>query len=212
MGLSINVGMLADLLEGDPEGAEWLQEGLDAANRVLKEYRLPSHEEPKSLPVLHNRCSASGYPYSFLHYLRRVYAHRKADPSWIAEPFPPDAKASEDRLVRVEYGREESHLINHSDAEGFYLPVDFKEVLYDHDEKVPGALIGSSFRLLEELVFVAPALGISLNGNELSDQEAMEIERAIDAEEDLHIEKLVWLSLFEAARLSIEHRTAIVFG
>lgn len=212
MGLSVGVGVLADLLENDPEGAEWLQEGLDAANQVLKGHRLPSHEEPESLPVLRNRCSASGYPYSFLHYLRRAYAHRKANPSWIAKPFPDDAKASEDRLVQAEYRREESHLINHSDAEGFYLPVDFKEILCDLDDQVPGALVGSSFRLLEELVFVAPALGISLSGSELSDQQAMEIERAIDAEEDLYIEKLVWLSLFEAARLSIEHRTAIVFG
>jgi len=212
MGLSVQVGALADLVENDPEGAEWLREGFAAANKILSEHRLPSHSEPESLPRLKDRCSLNGYPYSFLHYLRLAYARRNADPTWIAEPLPPGAKPTDDQILKAEYRRQASHLLTHSDAEGFYLPVDFKDVLFDRGEGVPGEMIGSSFRLLEELVVVAPALGIQLHGSELPDQQAAEINSLLQARTGLFIEKIVWLSLFEAARLSIEHKAAIVFG
>jgi hypothetical protein len=212
MGLSVQVGVLADLLENDPEGAEWLREGLAAANKILSEHRLPLHSEPESLPGLKDRCSLNGYPYSFLHHLRRAYAHRKANPTWIAEPLPPGAKPTDDQILQAEYRRQTSHLLTHSDAEGFYLPVDFKDVLFDRGEGLPGEMIGSSFRLLQELVFVAPAIGIELHESELTDHQAEEINNLLEAQTGLFIEKIVWLSLFEAARLSNEHKTAIVFG
>ena len=212
MGLSVQIGVLADLLENDPEGAEWLREGFAAANKILADHGLPPHSEPASMPPLRDRCSLSGYPYSYLHYLRRAYAHRKANPSWVAEPLPSGAKPTDDRVLRAEYQKQASHLLTHSDAEGFYLPIDFKDVLFDRREGVPGEMIGSSFRLMEELIFVAPALGITLQGPKLPDQQAEEINRLLGAQEGHHIEKIVWLSLFEAARLSVEHKSAIVFG
>jgi hypothetical protein len=204
--------VLADLLENDPDSAERLREGFAAANKVLAANRIPLHSEPESLPQLRDRCSLHGYPYSFLHYLRRAYAHRKADPSWLAKPLPPGAEPTNDPVLRTEYQREESHLLTHSDAEGFYLPVDFKDVLSDSGEGVPGEVIGSSFRLFDELVFVAPALGIRLQESVLPDDQAEQINELLETEEELHIEKVVWLSLFEAARLSIQHKSAIVFG
>jgi hypothetical protein len=51
-----------------------------------------------------------------------------------------------------------------------------------------------------------------LDGAELRDPQADEINRLLHAGTGLFIEKIVWLSLYEAARLSIEHRTAIFFG
>src|ERR1700722_10200635 len=99
MGLSVQVGVLADLMENDPEGAEWLREGFAAANKILSEHGLPSHSEPESLPRLKDRCSLNSYPYSFLHYLRRVYARRKEHPSWIAQPLPPGVKPTEDEVL-----------------------------------------------------------------------------------------------------------------
>jgi hypothetical protein len=78
MGLSVQVGLLAELVENDPEGAEWLREGFIAANKILSDHRLPFHSEPESLPRLEDRCSLNGYPYSFLHHLRRAYARRAA--------------------------------------------------------------------------------------------------------------------------------------
>jgi hypothetical protein len=45
MGLSVQVGVLADLLKNDPEGAKWLSEGFATANKFLHERRLPMHIE-----------------------------------------------------------------------------------------------------------------------------------------------------------------------
>ena len=72
-------------------------------------------------------------------------------------------------------------------------------------------MLGSSQRLLEELVFVAPALGIRLDDGRLSDEEAERIDALIDEDDGLYREYVSWLLLYESARLSIEHRTAIVF-
>jgi hypothetical protein len=66
--------------------------------------------------------------------------------------------------------------------------------------------------LLEELVRIAPKLGIALDDGQLSDAEADKINKDSESEEGLWIEKTVWISLFEAARLSIEHKTAVCFA
>jgi hypothetical protein len=64
---------------------------------------------------------------------------------------------------------------------------------------------------MRELVAVAPSLGIALSNGVLADSEADRINREVEVEGPFWIEKAVWLSLFEAARLSIEHHTAICF-
>jgi hypothetical protein len=69
----------------------------------------------------------------------------------------------------------------------------------------------SSYRLLKELVAIAPKLGIMLEGERLTEAEADKIARDARSQQGLWIEKIVWISLFEAARLSIEHKTAICF-
>lgn len=43
MGLSIYVGALADLLEIDPEGAEWIELDLKAINECLAENGVDKH-------------------------------------------------------------------------------------------------------------------------------------------------------------------------
>jgi len=75
-----------------------------------------------------------------------------------------------------------------------------------------GGMLGSSYKLREELVTVAPALGIFLLGDELSDEEADRISGRIDAEDGLQRELMAWLAAYEACRLSIEHKTAMVFN
>lgn len=105
-----------------------------------------------------------------------------------------------------------SHLICHSDTEGFYVPIPFQELVLSDNPEVPGGgIIGSSDTLFRELVSMAPALGIALAGNELADHEAKRLSSEIENENALWIEKTVWFDLFEAARLSLEHDTAIVF-
>ena len=212
MGLAISVGMLAELLEDDPEGAAWFETGLSAANKLLVQAGLPAHVEPRSLELSQSRASIESFPYSFIHYLRRAYAHRCANPSWVASALSEDEDPINDPVLEAEGDMLRSHLLCHSDAEGFYLPVDFNEVLFaDEDCGLPGGMLGSSYRLLDELIVAAPALGIRLDAGQLSDDEAARIDELACSGEGMFREYCSWLALYEAARISIEYKTAVVF-
>lgn len=220
MGLSISVGTLDYCVEEDPEGAEWFLEEIAEVNEVLAEQGFPQHHEPERLPPMQNRSKLNGFSYSYLHHLRRIYARTIDNPDWIPTPTPRDESAAEDDAVEEQTYMINSHLLCHSDCGGFYLPIEFEEVIFDTGDgnRIPGDMLGSSYRLMEELVFIAPKLGIQLDSGNLSDAEVIKIEIAIQKEEEdesqagLWIEKIVWLSLFEAARLSIEYKTAICFS
>ena len=213
MGLAVGVGVLADLLENDREGAKWLDDGLVAANRLLEKAGLPSHTEPRMLERPSKRASIRSFPYSFIHYLRRAYAYRIADPSWVASGVCDDVDPARDPILEQEMEMLRSHLLCHSDAEGFYMPVDFRDVLFENSDGpgIPGGMLGSSYRLREELILVAPALGIRLSDGRLSDEEAAIIDHVARSEDGLCREHCSWLALYEAARISIELKTAIVF-
>ena len=212
MGLAVEVGMLSDLIQNDPEGADWLRDSFSSVNAVLAENKLPPHREPESLPALNSRAAILSYPYSFLHHLRRVAAHAAEKPGWVAKPFPDADDPLADPVVDKQSANLKSHLLCHSDCEGFYLPIEFDEPIGDDHGRIPGDLLGSSIVLIKELVAAAPALGIRLENGHLSDRETDSLNAEIEAESALWIEKAVWLSLFEAARLSIEHKTAVCFA
>ena len=74
-------------------------------------------------------------------------------------------------------------------------------------------MVGSSYRLRDELVLVlARCLGIQLAGNLLVKRGKVQaINSDLDKGEGIWIERIVWLSLFEASWLSIEHNAAIEF-
>jgi hypothetical protein len=210
MGLAITVGILAELAENDPEGVEHVGADFEIINDVHHRPGLPEHREPSTLPKLDDRTGIGSFPYSFLHHLRRFYAKRIAQSDRVPEPVAEgESPAHDPFLDQVSSPRH--HLLWHSDCEGYYVPLDFPEVLEDDGIAVAG--IGSSVRLLDEFRLIAAPLGIVLRDGRLSDADAASI-----AEEDENtggpywIERLVWLALFEAARLSIEHRAAIHFG
>lgn len=214
MGLSVQVGLLASLMETDPEGAEWFKEELAQLNRLLGENGLPLHLEPRSLPPLTSRSPFDGYPYDYLSALRRVAARQLEDPDFAAEPLGLGAvDPTADAIIEQEQELRRSHLLCHSDSEGYYLPIDFDEVLVDEALEIAGdSMVGSSQRLLAELKALAPALGIELEDGELSDDEAESIAEEAQAETGLWIEKSVWLDLYDAARLSIRHGSVLVFA
>lgn len=213
MGLSVQVGLLAGLMESDPEGAEWFREELARINRLLSENGLPLHMEPREMPQVQSRSALDGYPYSYLHHLRRAAARLLEDPDWPPAPVPEGEDPADDPAVAEELALMRSHLICHADDEGYYVPIEFEEVLLDDSEEIAGGgLVGSSQRLLAELREIAPALGIELQDGELADEEADRVAAEIHDEAELWIEKAVWLDLFEAARLSVQHNSAIVFA
>lgn len=212
MGLAVEVGMLAGLMENDEEGAEEFREELAAVNRLLVAEGLPPHDEPTVVSDLRSRATLCSFPYDFLHYLRRAHARRLADPGWHATPLSAPYVPFADPLMLAALDTMTSHLICHSDAEGFYVPIDFPEPLASDGEDLPGGVLGSSQRLLAELVFVAPALGIVLSDGVLTDEEAARIAALSEGGEGLFRELAAWLALYEAARLSVAHKTAIVFA
>ena len=68
------------------------------------------------------------------------------------------------------------------------------------------------YKLMQELASIAPRLGIVTDNLSLSDAEAGRLnQEAVGQTDPLWIKKMVWLSLFEAARLSIEYKTAVCF-
>jgi hypothetical protein len=208
MGLAISIGYLGDFDEDDPESADRFEQDLANLNAILEQHGLQPHQEPVRLEDIQMRATCRSFPYSFLHYLRRVYAHVVQNPNWHAEPLKNGKDPTKDSVLDREYAMFSSHLLCHSDAEGYYVPQDFTDVIFDDS----GGMIGSSHQLLRELVMVAPALGIVLENGELSDAEAKRINEVGASDIGLWIEYIVWIALFEAARLSIEHNTLIVFG
>jgi hypothetical protein len=210
MGLAISIGVLADLIKHDPEGAEWVRADFEQVNRVLSKCNLPAHTEPEILPTLESRKKAGGFPYPFLHFLRRAYARVKADPGRQPAPVPEGQDPADDPVYREIESDFDSHLICHSDAEGYYVPIDFEEVIFD--ARVRGGMLGSTIRLMGELITVAPYIDIPLSDGYLSDETAELLSLESEYSSPFWVERLVWFVLYENARLSIEHKTAIRFG
>jgi hypothetical protein len=222
MGLSLEVGLLADLSEHDPESSERFREKLSKLNRLLKHASLSPHVEPETCPVF----SVDMIGYAGLHYVRRLAAHLELRGEL---PDPGDDDAGNDPILLKHYKHFESprgsvfsrilgrksptrrfdHLINHSDAEGFYVPQDFADVLVAPPElEIAGGLVGSSYRLLEETRKIAEAIELPIETDPESDAvyEAIESQGAGEVTWQRYaMESYHCLQLHRAAEQSIEH-------
>jgi len=209
MGLSVSTHFLADMLEADPEGADWIRAQLAIMNELLAARGLSRHNEPERFGEAVARPNAGSFPYSFLHYLRRAFARaRRGMP---VNPVKRSEDPTRDAMVEAVASQGNVHLLSHSDAEGFYVPSAFDRVILDVDERLAGGMLGSTQRLLAELIEVAPAIGISLDGGVLSDAEAAKLAAEEEDSTPLWRERMVWLTLFESARVSLANGTMIVF-
>jgi hypothetical protein len=99
-----------------------------------------------------------------LHTVRRLAAHL-AETGTLPGPLAQPHKGAEDPLLTKAYAKFTGepagpfdHLIYHSDCEGYYVPVDFAQVIAD--DSLPGGYLGSSVRLLAETRRIASALGL----------------------------------------------------
>src|SRR5688500_18104586 len=232
MGLTLVVGALADLLdEGEEEGAAMLEAQFATVNQALAAAGLPAHTEPRTLAP-ERRWSGDMYGYSGVHYLRRIAAYVASNRSL---PRPGDDGASDDPvldayLVAAE-GRAPSpfgrmlglpkpppafdRLTLHSAAAGYYLPIEFREVVFPAPGlDVDGAMIGSSPMLLRECERLATVLGIPPNVVPESDElvEAAESQGRGEGYLRYGQEVCACVQLREAARRSVETGAAIVFS
>jgi hypothetical protein len=161
------------------------------------------------------------YGYSGLHYLRRIAAHL-ASGNGLSPPG--DDKASDDPILRGLYAqfrnpsrsKQFQHLIHHSDADGFYLPLAFQDVILPSPAlRVAGEMLGSSVALLEECSELAKTLELPLD----LDPESDEVQNAADWQgqgdtkwQHYGVESLTCLALYRACQVSLGSGYAIVFA
>ena len=216
MGLNMVVGILADPEDLDEDD---YTDMLRADFMVVREVLDRAGAGPWDEPALNERDTASFemWGYSGLHTVRRLAAHL-AQNARLPEPLK-GQKATDDPLLKKAYadlpGDSDSpftHLIYHSDCEGYYVPVDFEQVIVD--ERLAGGYLGSSVRLLTETRSITAALGLP----EDLDPDSDEIFQAAETEtpagngwQRYGIESYVCLRLIHAAEHSIETGAAIVF-
>jgi hypothetical protein len=225
MGLSITVGALAFALEHDVEVVELFRDDFKHVNRVLVAHGLLPHVEPELLPTLskwpeltldrglRRGLWLSGMPYSWLHYLRRAVAFARQAPDELRPVEEGEDPAEDERIDRELCVLMDSHVVCHSDCEGFYLPIDFPEPLYDDEEDgVTGGIIGSSLRAMQELIQAAPLLGIPLRDGDLLDEDAVVLCQEEEGSHPFWIERHAWLYFFDRLRESVRLHSAIVFG
>ncbi|MEC3919272.1 hypothetical protein [Nocardia sp. CDC160] len=214
MGLGVwTHGFANALADSPPERLDHLRDQLRSLNDLLLGEGFLPHHEATARGAAAERDQMGGVPYSFLHHLRRAYARAHKYPD---EPLMPAAEdedpADDEAVVDLSYTFE-SHLLCHSDCEGYYVPVDFGEVLFPDEElALSGGMVGSSQALMRELVYVAPYLGIAFVDGELLDAEIDRIHDDGRDEHSLYRERLAWLLLYEAARVSVANSTIITFG
>lgn len=216
MGLGVEVGIMADLLENDDESFEYYEEQFAAINELLDERGLPQHSEPSQVSEV---VSYDMWAYSGLQYLRRFAAHI-ADSGTI--PSPGDEKASIDPILQKYIQADEpvkcrfQHLLQHSDIDGYYIPIDLKEVIFlPEDSEITGGILGSSQQLLAECKELAKELklpeDIDPDGDEIWD--AAE-KQASDDEvfwKRYGVESFTCARLMQAARVSVDTKSAIIF-
>ena len=185
MGLVIGVGFLArDKAEADEDEFALLREPYDALNALLRDVGQPEHHEPLDLAD-DQYFEAEMGGYGALHTVRRLAAHLA-----MGEGLPPPGDsdtAADDPVLAKLYdahaqfddgaptgwlgklaGRKPvqpkfRHLLDHSDSEGFYLPRDLDDVIFDTAEPPReglGYMVGSSVRLLAECREVAAAIDL----------------------------------------------------
>ena len=215
MGLALEVGILADLKEADAEGFAYFKEQFGILNQVLSDAGLGTHVEPEELDEVFSR---GMYGYSGLHYLRRIGAYLALGRPI---PLPGDKEAARDPVLERDYWNrflagerlKYQHLIVHSDAEGFYVPIDFEGALVAIDIPLLGGMLGSTQRLRAECIELASVLGVPAG----MDAEADEIMNAVETQgqgrekwQQYAVETFTCLQLIEACDASLRTKAAIV--
>src|SRR5262249_15383958 len=143
LGLDLTVGVLAD--PNEAENYALYKAQFEIINKVLRTEGLSEHVEPEELADIFT-CDMS---YTAVHCLRRVAAYLA-----LGKPIPPPGggDAPEDPILGLDYWDQlrkdqrlkYQHLIVHSDAEGFYVPVDFERPFDTSSESSDCWMLGST--------------------------------------------------------------------
>jgi hypothetical protein len=231
MGLSLIVGILADLKDQDEEGAGHYRAQFDAVNRALKTEKVPTPQEPE---VLESSYSGDMFDYSALHHLRKIAAFSRAGfdvpAPWTDDPGKdPIVQECDDTLGERKpsllsrlFGKprlaspRHDHLMFHGVAEGYYLPQDSEAAIHPHPRlKTAGGMIGSTVRLKKECEWLARLLELPLDLDPESDevlQGVGEPDKTDTKWKSYGMACHACLRLWGACEFSLKCKAAIVFA
>jgi hypothetical protein len=225
LGLALCVGVPSEIRESDPEYIAYFEQQVEAINGVLESFDLPLHHEPFDVED-ERTFECEMYGYSGLHYLRRIAAHLALGRE---VPPPGDDGAASDPVLSDYYkifdasfargqaaGMAFQHLIVHGDAEGYYLPVEFDDVIIpDASLEIAGGMLGSAHALLRECRELAQALELPADLSVDDEQLWSAADSQGEGEtkwERYGVESFTCLRLMRACEASIETGAAIVFA
>lgn len=235
MGLNVVVGIRNQISMDDPddEAMSEFRADVESVNRALVDSALKPWDEPQVNDG--DGVDFELFGFTGVHALRRIAAHLELTGA-IPQPDEDDDDAADDPGLQAVYDRgprhwvtptptgpdltgtpEDAddafdHLIHHSDADGVYVPVDFRPVVMD--ERAYGGYIGSSHRLLDECLRVAVALQIPLDLDPDSDEVWDAADGTLEGAKGWQrygVETYTCLRLIDAARRSIATGAAIFF-
>ena len=165
MGLALEVGILADLKDADEEGYASYVDAFEKLRIVLRSEGLEEHVEPDEVDDIF---SCDMLSYTGIHYLRRIAVHLALGKP---NPAPGNRETYHNVALNEEYyesfnaGKDMKyqHLLVHSDANGFYVPIDFKRVITTPTLRLSGGWVGSTQRLQAECAELAGLLRMPLD-------------------------------------------------
>lgn len=213
MGLGISVGMLCDQARNDPEGFVAHRDGFERLSRALAAEGI-EWREPEVIHADGDHDFSGGFPYSYLAHLRRAFTL-----AGLGEPVTAASAAGEEEYAEdLEKVADEStmfasHLLCHADHAGYYIPVDFQDPLFLPEEaEVAGAgMVGSSQRLLAELIGFAASIGVAIDEKGAPNTAEEAVAGGFADAEAFDAERFAWTALYGACLASVESGHAIVF-
>lgn len=181
MSVLLRVGWLDEMRQCDPEGYRDAKKSFAAINKALRKAGVLEYEEPDDTRGGDWRFRLS--PPDGLAYLQRFAAYCQDDEGQMEWPAPGDSKTMDnplgDEVLEDVYDLQEvmafPHLVMHNPRWGYWVPVDFEEVIFPDERLGIGHLLGSSVRLKAECEKLAAVLRLPLD----LDPDDEEVRRAV---------------------------------
>lgn len=213
MSLEITVGLLYLLSNiGEYEGLNYYKDMFNDINKVLKRHNIDTYKEPINLK--REEIFYFQIKYSVVASLKKLAAYIALN-EVLPSPNYQNKNIIEQYMKEKKHKHSFDHLILHSDCDGFYVPVQFNEiVLLEPSLNIEGTIIGSSYKLIKECELIANFLGLPLD----LDLESEEIDEIFESEnlgperwKEYIVESFACLVLYNAARRSICLGASVVF-
>jgi hypothetical protein len=238
MGLTLGVGLFAFVNKENAFDGDDCSNHYDALNEILLEAGMALYSDPNDFPV-DEIFDVQMWGYSGLHAIRRLAAHfvctgtlpvpslntdYAADPliQRLNEQFLDGLNLKYNGLPKFGFSKPKSpprfeHLMMHSDSEGYYLPTEFRHVVFDTADRSGGGvggMIGSAPCLLKECLELAALLNLPLELDIESEEFWLNADSP-PAQGELWqiygVEAFGLARLIRGCNVAIKHNAALVF-